>query len=198
MTYYILIGLFSFVLMAGAEWATYKKIRFLKPVLWFLLIPVFSLTIVLAWVDTARFGFPDIISTVAWVPLLLFFGLFIYSAYIEIPLKRTYINAPQPTKVVTNGAYSLCRHPAALWFGGWIVSAILASRSISLAAAAPVWIIAYIGCIFWEEKLSCLGDFGDEYKKYQRVTPMLIPTRTSIGRFWKELKSRFRLSTREC
>jgi len=144
MTRYILIGLLGFAFMAGAEWATYKKIRFLKPALWFLIIPTFFYAVVMAWVDTARFSFPSIISTVAWVPLLLFFGLFIYSAYIEIPLKKTYINSSQPTRVVTDGTYSLCRHPAALWFGVWVASAVLASRSITLAVAVPVWIAAYI------------------------------------------------------
>ncbi len=188
----ILVGLLSFALMASADWATYKKIRFLKPFLWSAIIPVFSYAIVMGWTDTARFELPRPLSTVAWVPLLFFFGLFIYSLYIEIPLKRTYIDSPQPTKVVTDGTYSLCRHPAALWFGVWIASAVMASRSVTLAVATPVWIFTYIGCIFWEEKLSCLGSFGDDYRRYQEVTPMLIPTLTSFGRFWKEVRSRFR------
>ena len=194
MACYVLIGLLGFAFMAGADWAIYKKISFLKPVLWFLIIPAFFYAIVMAWVDTARFSFPSIISTVAWVPLLLFFGLFIYSAYIEIPLKKTYINSSQPTRVVTDGTYSLCRHPAALWFGVWVASAVLASRSVTLAVALLIWLVAYIGCIFVEEKLSCLGDFGDDYKRYQEVTPMLIPTLASIGRFWKEVRSLFRLN----
>ncbi len=191
---YILIGLLSFAFIAGADWATYKKTPFLKPVLWFLIIPVFSYAIVMAWIDTARFELPCIVSTVAWVSLLFFFGLFIFSLYVEIPLKRTYIDSPQPTKVVTDGTYSLCRHPAALWFGVWVASAVIASRSVTLAVAAPVWITAYIGCMFWEEKLCCLENIGDEYKRYQEATPMLIPTLTSIGRFWKEIRSHFRLN----
>jgi len=191
---YILIGLLGFAFIAGADWATYKKTPFLKPVLWFLIIPVFSYAIVMAWIDTTRFDLPHIVSTVAWAPLLFFFGLFIYSLYVEIPFKRTYIDSPQPTKVVTDGTYSLCRHPAALWFGVWVASAVLASRSVTLAVAAPVWIAAYTGCMFWEEKLCCLENIGDEYKRYQEVTPMLIPTLTSIGRFWKEVRPRFRLN----
>jgi len=191
---YILIGLLGVAFIAGADWATYKKTPFLKPVLWFLIIPVFSYAIVMAWIDTARFELPRIVSTVAWVPLLFFFGLFIYSLYVEIPLKRTYIDSPQPTKVVTDGTYSLCRHPAVFWFVVWVASAVLASRSVTLAAAVPVWITAYIGCMFWEEKLCLMGDFGDDYKQYQEVTPMLIPNPASIGRFWREVRSYFRPS----
>lgn len=194
MACYVLIGLLGFVFMAGAEWTTYKKIPFLKPALWFLMIPVFSYAIVMSWIDTARFDLPHIVSTVAWVSLLFFFGLFIYSLYVEMPLKRTYIDSPQATKVVTDGTYSLCRHPAALWFGAWVASAALASRSVTLAVAAPVWIAAYIICMFWEEKLCLRGDFGDDYKRYQEVTPMLIPNPASISRFWKKTRSRFRLN----
>ena len=191
---YILIGLLGFVFMAGADWTTYKKIPFLKPILWSAIIPVFSYAIVMVWTDTARFDFSSVFSMVAWVPLLFFFGLFIYSLYVEIPLKSTYVDSFQPIKVVTDGTYSLCRHPAALWFGVWLASAVIASRSVTLAVAVPFWIAAYIGCILWEERLCCLGKFGEDYERYQEVTPMLIPTLTSIGRFSKEVRARFRLN----
>ncbi|MFC1967622.1 methyltransferase family protein [Chloroflexota bacterium] len=187
---YILVGLLSFVLMAGADWATYKKVRFLKPLLWFAVIPTAAYALVMAWLNSARFTFPDILSLIAWFPLLLFFGLFVYSAFIEIPLK-TYIATSQPIKVVTNGTYSLSRHPAALWFAGWLVSAIIVSQSVTLAVAAPFWIAAYVGCIFWEDMLTSIGDFGEEYRKYQGTTPMIIPTRRSIARFWRNMRSRF-------
>lgn len=193
MVSYILLGLLGFAFWAGAEWSTYKKIPLLKPVLWFSIIPVFSYAIAMAWIDTTRFGLPLIVSILALIPLLLFFGLFIYSLYIEIPL-RTYIDSPQPVKLVTGGTYSLCRHPAALWFILWIASAVLASRSVTLAVAAPIWIAAYIGCIFYEEALCCLEDIANEYRRYKKATPMLIPTRTSIGHFWKEVRSRLSLN----
>lgn len=177
--------------MAGAELATYKNQRFLKPSLWFMVIPVFTYAFVLAWLDSARFTFPGVLSAIAWFPFILFSGLFIYSACVEIPLKA-YTASLRPTKVVINGTYSLIRHPAALWFVGWLVSAIFASQSVILAIAAPIWIAAYIGCIVLEDKLNSLGDFGNEYKKYQMVTPMLIPTRTSISHFYKEARAHFR------
>lgn len=187
---YILVGLLSFVLLAGADWATYRKIHFLKPFLWFAVIPVAAYAFVMAWLDSTRFTFPGVLSAIAWFPLLLFFGLFIYSVYIEIPLK-TYTAQSQPTKVVTNGTYSLCRHPAALWFAGWLISAIFASQSVTLAIAAPFWIAAYIGCIFWEDMLTSISDFGEDYKKYQRTTPMIIPTRRSMALFWRNVGSCF-------
>ncbi|MDD5038313.1 MAG: methyltransferase [Dehalococcoidales bacterium] len=197
MFYTILLGILGFTFIAGADWATYKRIPLLKPILWFLVIPVFSYALVLAWTDTARFDFPRILSILAWVPLLFFFGLFIYSLYIEIPLKRTYIDSPQPTKVITNGTYSLCRHPAALWFIAWLASAVLVSGSVTLAMAAPVWSVAYLVTLVWEEELCLKGEFGDDYKRYQAVTPMLIPNTTSISRFRKEVRSYFRTKSKQ-
>ena len=186
---YILIGLLSFVIMAGAEWSTYKKIRFLKPFLWFAAIPVAVYACVMAWLDSTYFDAHGILSTIAWFPLLIFFGLFIFSVCIEIPLK-TYTAQSQPVRVVTDGTYSLCRHPAFLWFIGWLVSAVFASKSITLAIATPFWIVAYIGFIFWEDMLTSISDFGEEYKKYQQTTPMVIPTKRSLIRFLRNVKSR--------
>jgi len=185
------MGVLGFAFMAGAEWANHNEVRFLKPILWFGMPPIFTFAVIMAWVDNEYFSFPSILSVIAWFPFILFSGLFIYSAYVEIPLKKTYIDPSQPTKVVTNGTYSLCRHPAALWFIGWIASAIFISRSVTLVIAAPVWISAYIGCIFLEEKLCCLGVLSYNYKRYRETTPMLIPTYTSIERFWRDTRSRF-------
>ncbi len=176
--------------MAGAEWAGYKKYRILKPTLWIGMIPVSTVATVMAWTKADYFNAPGILSIIAWIVFPLFVLLFIYSLYFEIPLRKTYIDSEQPVKVVTDGTYSLCRHPALLWFTGWMLAAVFISRSITLAIAAPVWILSYIGCLFLEEKVCCMEIFADEYKQYQRTTPMLIPTFKSIKSFWMDSKSR--------
>ena len=185
---YVLIGLLCFVLMAGADWATYKKIRLLKTFLWFAMVPVAIYAFIMAWLDSARFNFPAILSIIAWVPLVLFFGLLVYSLFIEIPMK-TYTARSQPTKVVTDGTYSLSRHPAFLWFAGWLISIIFVSQSVTLAVAAPAWIAAYIACIYFEDMLTSISDIGEEYRKYQRETPMIIPSHRSMARFWMNVRS---------
>lgn len=185
---YVLIGFLGFVLMAGADWATFKEIRLLKPLLWVAMVPVSLFATAMAWVDTDHFAFPDALSMLAWIPLVTFFGLFLYSLYVEIPFQKTYINQKQPERVVTRGTYSLTRHPALIWFSIWIISSVFASKSVTLAVAAPVWIIAYICCMFIEDKLTSLGHFGEEYHEYQKETPMLIPNSKSIRRFMGSFK----------
>lgn len=186
----ILLGLLGLLLFVGADWATYKEIRFLKPILWFAIIPVASYAVILALMDSASFSFPDTLSKIAWFPLLVFFALFIYSVFIEIPLK-TYAGKAQPTKVVTTGTYSLCRHPATLWFIGCLISLVFVSRSVTLAMATPFWIAAYIGCVYIEDILTSKSGFGEDYKKYKCDTPMIIPTKASVICFWNNVRSRF-------
>ncbi len=180
------LGVFGFALMAGAEWAGYKKIRILKPTLWIGMVPVFAIAVVLALTNTNHFSLPGIVSIIAWIVFPLFVFLFFYSLFVEIPLRRTYIDPAQPVRVVTGGTYSLCRHPAFLWFTGWMLAAVFISRSTTLAITTPVWILAYIGCLFLEEKVCCLETFADEYRQYQRTTPMLIPSINSIKNLWSD------------
>lgn len=188
---YLSLGLLSLVLMAIAEWATYKHIRFLKPFFWLTSTLLALYAAVMAWIDSPRFPFPDILSAIAWVPLVLCIGLFIYSVFIEIP-HRTYIVPHQKTSLVTEGTYTLCRHPAALWYTGALISAVFASKSLILAVSTPLWLLAYVGVIYLEERWTCRGDLGAEYRAWQKVSPMFIPDRAGIRRFRKHLKSGFK------
>jgi protein-S-isoprenylcysteine O-methyltransferase Ste14 len=188
---YILIGLLGFVSLAGADWATYKEIRYLKPILWFGIFSLSIYAIIMAWIDTGHFNFPGILSTLAWIPLILFFILFNLSLFVEIPARETYLRREQPKRVISTGTYALTRHPAFLWFIIWIISAVFASRSVTLAVATPVWIIAYILCLFLEDKLTSIGRFAAEYHEYQKETPMLFPTYRSARRFAWYIKSLF-------
>lgn len=183
----IIAGIFCFVLIACAEWATYKKIRLFKPVLWLAIFPLALYALVTAWLDGPNFNFPTIVTILAWIPFILFFGLFIYSLFIEIPL-NTYMSRSQPLKVVSTGTYSLDRHPAFLWYIGWHISAVFVSQSVTLAAATPFWIGAYLACILFEDKLFSKSDFSEEYMRYKEKTPMIIPTRRSLLCFWSNIR----------
>jgi len=186
------IGILGFALWASAEWAGYKQIRIIKPVLWISLIPVFTIAIVLAWTNTNFFFFPKIFTIIAWIVLPFFTLLFLYSLFLEIPLRKTYVYSEHPIRVVTTGTYSLCRHPAFLWFTGWQIAIVFISGSITLAIATPIWILSYIVCLFLEEKVCCRAAFADEYQQYQLTTPMLIPSINSIRNF--RINTRSRLS----
>ena len=107
-------GVFGFVLMAGAELAGHRKMRVLKPALWIGMVPVSFAATVLAWASAPKFTSLPVFSTIGWIFLPIFFLLFLFSLYAEIPLITAYIKSDQPEKVVISGTYSLSRHPALL------------------------------------------------------------------------------------
>ena len=184
------LGMIGFGIMAAAGWAGYRKRRFLKPVLWVLMIPVSTAGLVLGWTNSSYFSVPSALTVTAWALFPLFVLLFLYSLYIEIPLRLAYIDKEQPSRVVTDGTYSLCRHPAFLWYTGWMGSLLIISGAVTLVIALPVWMLANIGALFMDEKFCLQADFADEYRKYQQSTPMLIPNRVSIARFRTDVKNR--------
>jgi protein-S-isoprenylcysteine O-methyltransferase Ste14 len=76
--------------------------------------------------------------------------------------------------VIRKGVFNVVRHP--IYLGEILFYLGLLFLSMSLTAAM-VWILAigflhYISC--YEEKL-LLSRFGEEYKRYMREVPMLIP-----------------------
>lgn len=183
----VLAGVFCFFLIGAADWATYKKIRPLKIILWFAVLPVGVFAFTTSLMDNGHFDFPFYFTGIAWVTLVVFFASFVYSLFIEIPLK-TYTNRAQPEKVVKTGTYALCRHPAFLWFNGLLVSLIVVSESVNLAIATPFWVAAYLACVLFEDWVYSKSEFGGEYLKYKKQTPFLIPTRKSICDFWKSMR----------
>jgi protein-S-isoprenylcysteine O-methyltransferase Ste14 len=76
-------------------------------------------------------------------------------------------------KPVTNGVYSLSRHPGYL-------SLILVYIAVSVAAASWVFLILAIANIYWIrieallEERYCLEKYGDEYQHYMETTPRWI------------------------
>ena len=80
----------------------------------------------------------------------------------------------RPVGVVSGGVYGLVRHPQ--YFGGVMghlgVSLLLSSRD-SLLVTPIVVCVVYLIC--WKEEKELVREFGDEYRRYQRRVPMLIP-----------------------
>ncbi|MFC2112181.1 methyltransferase family protein [Bacteroidota bacterium] len=77
-------------------------------------------------------------------------------------------------EVIKKGAFSVIRHP--IYLGAILLYLGMISFTLSLASVA-LWVIIIIFYWFisrYEEKL-LIQMFGDEYKDYQKKTPMLFP-----------------------
>ncbi len=187
---YILIGLVGFGFIAAAEYFSQRPVGLLKPLLWLASVTCFLYASIMAWVDAPRFAIPSALGVAAWAFFFAFGGLFVYSAFLEVPFRRSYVEHSQKGRLVTGGTYALTRHPGVLWSTWWLLSMVLVSRSLVLAVAVPFWIAANVGCVYLEEKVNLEKAFGEEYKEYQRGTPMLIPTKASLLRFLRIVFSR--------
>jgi protein-S-isoprenylcysteine O-methyltransferase Ste14 len=121
--------------------------------------------------------------------------LAVYSLAIEIPFQRTYLGPCAPAGLVTTGTYALTRHPGVLWFALLLIGLLLASRSRPLLIAAPLWLAIDILYVWLQDRFFFPRQFPD-YRRYQRETPMLWPTRASVQRCWETLPWRRRQSHR--
>lgn len=188
--WYILIGLVGFGFIAAAEYSSQKQVGLLKPLLWLMSIACLLYALIMGWVDSPRFAIPLAFSRVALVSSFAFGGLFLYSAFLEVPFRSSYMEKTKQRRLVTGGTYALVRHPGVLWSIGWLLSVVLVSRSLVLAMAVPFWVAANISCVYLEEKVNLEKAFGEEHKEYQKVTPMFIPTKASLLRFFRIARSR--------
>jgi protein-S-isoprenylcysteine O-methyltransferase Ste14 len=102
--------------------------------------------------------------------ILMIFGLVFYFSTVRLLLKGL-----RETRLVTNGAFSLCQNP--------LYSAILLFIVPALALLLNSWLVLTSSLIgYFMFKLYIRGEyqeleeaFGDEYLKYKAETPEFIP-----------------------
>jgi protein-S-isoprenylcysteine O-methyltransferase Ste14 len=142
------------------------------------------------WV-TDRFWLPQVVSIAGWVILPFFVFLMVYSLFIELPSWKTYSRPGTSSSLVTTGTYALTRHPVVIWYILALLALILATRSVVLLIAAPVWVLLDIVYVILEDKIFFVKMFPG-YMQYKQQTPMLIPTRKSILACWKTFRGGMR------
>lgn len=114
-------------------------------------------------------------------------GMF-YSIFVEIPLRKAWLDRGHTDDLVTTGFYALVRHPGVLWlslaapFGG------LATRSLHLLLAAPVIALGDVVHVWFQERVVLPRVFGQPYCDYQATTPFVVPNRASLERFRRTIR----------
>lgn len=176
------MGCFAFFLMACIDWAMQHDYPRLKPL--FLLGACASFSIGLWSVLALSDG--EIsngwIRIPGWICIFFFGSLLIYSIFIEIPLKSTYLDSHESQVLIDTGTYALSRHPGVLWFAGFILGLCLIHLSAITIFAGGVWLLADVLLVVIEDHYffpkTILG-----YTHYKETTPFLLPTRESFSRF---------------
>lgn len=80
----------------------------------------------------------------------------------------------RPGKIVTEGVYSIVRHPQ--YLGGLLAHvgiSFLLSALYSLFVTPLMILLVYL--ISWKEEKELVREFGKEYEDYKKNVPMLLP-----------------------
>ncbi len=177
--YYIISGSISFVLMLLFDVFTLKKQHFLKLLFGIsgLVLFIFSLINLLLNADYKFYN--NAVRIPAGFFFFVFFGLLIYSLFLEIPFTKTYKFKDPNNTLIDSGTYALCRHPGVLWFFMMFINIFLLTGAKLVLIAGITWTFIDICYVLIQEKYIFKKQFIN-YHLYQKSTPMLLPTIDSI------------------
>lgn len=177
---YLILGVFGFVGMLIFDVMSMKNLPVLKYVFLFLGVGLLFFSTYQLCVVEQFFMVDTIMRYVSLLLSLVFVALLVYSVFIEVGA-NTYQSTAEP-KLITNGTYSLVRHPGVIWLFFALMFASFYFESFHLLVASVVWTIVNATYTWIQEKLIFNRIFKD-YDNYTQTTPMIIPNFNSMKKF---------------
>jgi protein-S-isoprenylcysteine O-methyltransferase Ste14 len=171
-----------------------KRIPVAKPAIWILGSGLLAYSLIMLCLGTERLAFSPWLTWLGWSLLLISLPLLIYSLFISLPFRKTYIATGAGDRLITTGLYALVRHPGVHWFIVLMLSLVLVSGSKLLLIASPILILLDILLVVIQDKFF-LDKMFDGYENYRRETPMLLPNRRSISAFTDSLRQKLQPNT---
>lgn len=183
---YVIVGVISFLVAYAYDWLSLKNIPFIKQMAGLLAIILNVYATVMVCISPAKFDVPVYILVPGACLLAVSLSLLIYSLFIEIPFRSTYLQKEVSSKLVTTGTYALTRHPGVLWLALVYISLAMIFPSATLFIAVVIWLIMDIIYVVLQDRIFFVRMFP-EYDSYRHRTPFLIPTRQSISACFKTI-----------
>ena len=187
MLWHFVIGSQTFLVIHIFDIIALKKIPAAKPLVWSAGCILFVYSLVMLCIQTGTLPLPSWSVWLGWFLFLISSGLFLYSLFVNLPFRKTYIHRGVGDKLIRTGLYALVRHPGVILLGIVLVSLVLISRSYIMLIAMPIFILLDILLVFMQDRIFFGRMFAD-YGDYRRETPMLLPNRHSINAFINSLK----------
>jgi len=184
---YIGFGIFGFLLIHLTDPISLKKLPALKPALWLIGIGFLAFATIMVCLSPAKFTLPVFFTWFGWILLFIAFALLIFSLFISLPFRKTYLKTGVSNELITTGIYAIVRHPGIPSFVLLMISLVLISKSDLLLIVAPVFIAVDIILVIIQDKYYFVRMFSG-YPEYCQQTPMLIPNKKSISSFFSYLK----------
>jgi len=184
---YVATGCLGFLVIHLFDIVSLKRLPGAKPFTWFLGSDLLLYALAMVCLRADKLPLPVWSTWLGWALLTISFLLFIYSLFINLPFRKTYIATGVGDKLIKSGLYALVRHPGVHWFILVLLSLILVSRSSLLLIATPIFILLDIVLVIAQDKFF-FGRMFDGYDSYRQETPMLVPNRQSLNAFINSLK----------
>jgi len=184
---YIALGSLGFLIIHIFDIVSLKRIPAAKPVTWIAGSGLLAYSVIMACLTPDKLSLPIWSTWLGWALLSISFFLLIYSLFINLPFRKTYVATGVGDKLVTTGLYALVRHPGVHWLILVMLSLVLVSKSSLMLIASPIWILLDILLVAIQDRFF-FGRMFEGYNTYRRQTPMLVPNRRSISAFISSLK----------
>jgi len=178
---YIALGIVSFLVAYLFDVVSLRKIPFAKQAIGIIVVCSAVYSHLMVCIRGERLSLPIGFFWVGWPLLALSILALVYSLFLEIPFKQTYVAEGTGNNLVTTGTYALIRHPGVLWYALGLIALIFISMRQLMLFAAPIWFLMYVLYVWLQDRFFFPLMFPD-YSRYQRETPMLMPNRASISR----------------
>jgi len=184
---YIALGSLGLLIIYLFDIVSLKRIPGAKPVTWIAGSGLLAYSVIMVCLAPDKLPLPSWSIWLGWALLLVSLSVLIYSLFINLPFRKTYVATGAGDKLVTTGLYALVRHPGVHWLILIMLSLILVSRSSLMLIASPIWILLDILLVVIQDKF-LFGRMFAGYNTYRQKTPMLVPNRRSISAFINSLK----------
>jgi len=186
---YIAVGCLGFLTIHLADIFSLRKVPGAKPLSWLIGVGLLVYALTMLALAPGKLPIPEWLIWPGAALLAVSLWLLVYSLFINLPFRKTYVDTGNGDRLVTSGLYALVRHPGVHWFVLVLAALVLVSRSETLLIAAPIFTILDVALVLVQDRF-IFGRMFEDYPRYRQTTPMLIPNRKSLSAF----RSSFRLT----
>lgn len=177
---FIIIGIFGFISLLIFDFMSLSNKVFEKYFFAFLGLGLIGFSTFQLMGLESDFLVGDFLQYISLLLALLFMALLIYSVFIEVG-GNTYQKFAEP-QLVTDGTYSLVRHPGVIWlFLAYFFLAMYTENSYLLYTSF-IWTFVNTLYVVLQEKY-ILTKLFPTYDEYVKTTPMVIPNHISLKKF---------------
>ena len=176
---YVAIGVLGFLVAYLFDVFSLKRVPRAKQSAGIVAIGLIGYATLMVCLKSERLGIPVGLIWLGWALLFISALLLIYSLFINLPFRKTYVMSSAGDELIRTRTYALVRHPGVIWYALLLISLIFVSQSKWLLLASPIWFLIDVLHVIIQDKFF-FGKMFADYEDYRRETPMLIPNRKSI------------------